>query len=140
MGSGTVPDAAIGLKSAQCPIQSVMVCRTISRLSAISSYVAHASHSASAYRIAPPAIFPHSRGLSTVFVEECNGSFPPLASAFLGPSANYLFFVHCLGQQQHVLRPGQEAVSAVYCPSARRLEGGRVRTRLPCRTRPGATR
>src|SRR2546423_14271020 len=69
MGSGTLPDSAIWLKSAKFPIQSVMVCRIISRLSAISSYVAHASHSASAYRIAPPAIFPHSRGLSTVFVE-----------------------------------------------------------------------
>src|SRR6267378_5379907 len=31
------------------------------------------------------------------------------------------FFVHCLGQQQRVLRPGQEAVSAVYCLARRPL-------------------
>src|SRR5438445_5898627 len=46
------------------------------------------------------------------------------------------FFVHCLGQQQRVLSPGQEVVSAVYCPVRRPLGGGRVRTQLPCRTRP----
>src|SRR5262249_46209085 len=91
MGSGTVPDAVSGLQSAQCPLQSVMVCRALSRLSAISSCVAHATHSASAYRIAPPAILSYSRGFPTVFVEECNRSFPPLASAFLGPSNKHLF-------------------------------------------------
>src|SRR5262249_9978058 len=31
------------------------------------------------------------------------------------------FFVHCLGQQQRVRRPGQEAMSAVYCPARRPL-------------------
>src|SRR5215472_5181924 len=51
-----------------------------------------------------------------------------------------LFCVHGLGQQQRILRPGQEAVSAVYCPARRTLGGGRVRTRLPCRTTPGAAR
>ncbi len=53
---------------------------------------------------------------------------------------NRPFFVHWLGQQQRVQRPGQEAVSAVYCPARRPLGGGRVRTRLPCRTTPGAAR
>jgi len=38
------------------------------------------------------------------------------------------FFVHCLEPQPRVRRPGQEAVSAVYCPSTRRQEGGRLRT------------
>ena len=31
------------------------------------------------------------------------------------------FCVHCLGQQQRVLRPGQEAVSAIYCSARRPL-------------------
>ena len=34
------------------------------------------------------------------------------------------FFVHCLRQQQRVLRPGQEAVAAVYCPARRPLGVG----------------
>jgi hypothetical protein len=77
MGSGTVPDAVIGLTLAKCPIQSVMVCRAISRLSAISSCVAHASYSASAYRIAPPALLLHSRGFRQYLSKSVTGNFRP---------------------------------------------------------------
>jgi hypothetical protein len=54
-----------------------MVCRAISGLSAISSRVAHASHSASAYRIAPPALCPHSRGFRQCLSNSITSHFRP---------------------------------------------------------------
>jgi|SRR5215471_8221469 len=77
MGSGPVPDPVIGRKPAQDPLQSAKVCCALFRLSAISSCVAHASHSASAYRIAPPASFPHSRGFRQCLSNSVTGHFRP---------------------------------------------------------------
>ena len=70
--------------------------------------------------------------------ESCGGQSRRSRTAGLGGIPP--FFMHSLGQQQRVLRPGQEAVSALDCPARRSLRGGRLHTRLPCRTRPGAAR
>ena len=77
MGSGTVPDAVMWLTIGKFPIQSVMVCRALSKLSAISSCVACASHGASACRIVPPAIFPHRRGFRQYVSKSVTGHFRP---------------------------------------------------------------